>query len=100
MKTVINIRSVYAAFVIVLILITSAGLIFILGQNDLIFDKGGKFLSLLYVVEDVEYSNYIVAEVGIVGEIAPRVLRNWKIRMPVVGCEMGLGFWVSRRLKF
>ena len=61
-----------------------------------------KMLGVEYVVEDVEDSNYIIGrcgkivvdgvEVGKIGEIAPRVLRNWKIRMPVVGCEMGLGF--------
>ena len=61
-----------------------------------------KMLGLEYIVEDVEDSNYIVGrcgkivvddvEVGRVGEVAPRVLRNWKIRFPVVGCEIGLGF--------
>ncbi|MCD4771165.1 phenylalanine--tRNA ligase subunit beta [archaeon] len=61
-----------------------------------------KMLDVEYKLEDVEDSNYIVGrcgkilvgneEVGRVGEIAPRVLKNWKIRMPVVGCEMGLGF--------
>jgi len=61
-----------------------------------------KMLDIKYSFENVEDSNYIVGrcgkilvegkEVGRVGEIAPRVLKNWKIRMPVVGCEMGLGF--------
>jgi len=61
-----------------------------------------KMLGIKYNFEDVEDSNYIVGrcgkilvgdkEVGRVGEIAPRVLKNWKIKMPVVGCEMGLGF--------
>jgi phenylalanyl-tRNA synthetase beta chain len=61
-----------------------------------------KMLGVEYSIEDVEDSNYIVGrcgkivvdgnEIGRVGEVAPRVLRNWKIRMPVVGAEMGLGF--------
>jgi len=70
-----------------------------------------KMLGVEYSVEDVDTlsghenlrtgdSNYIVGrcgkiivngiEVGRVGELAPRVLRNWKIRMPVVGCEISL----------
>lgn len=60
-----------------------------------------KMLQIEYSVEDVEDSNYIIGrcgkilvdgeEVGRIGEVAPRVLRNWKIRMPVVGLELGLG---------
>jgi len=59
-----------------------------------------KMIGKGYTLEDVEDSNYIVGrcgkivvdgkEVGRVGEVAPRVLKNWKIRFPVVGCEMGL----------
>ncbi|NPE26848.1 phenylalanine--tRNA ligase subunit beta [Methanococcoides sp. SA1] len=59
-----------------------------------------KMLGKEYSLEDVEDSNYIVGrcgkviidgyEVGRVGEVAPRVLRNWKIKFPVVGFEMGL----------
>ncbi len=59
-----------------------------------------KMLDVEYVLEDVEDSNYIIGrcgkiiiegnEVGRIGEIAPRVLRNWKIRMPVVGVELNL----------
>jgi phenylalanyl-tRNA synthetase beta chain len=59
-----------------------------------------KMMGLEYSVEDVEDSNYIVGrcgkivvsgvEIGRIGEIAPRVLRNWKIRMPVVGVELSL----------
>ena len=59
-----------------------------------------KMLGVKYEVEDVEDSNYIVGrcgsilvdgiEVGRIGEVAPRVLRNWKIRMPVVGVELSL----------
>ncbi|MFH0808149.1 MAG: phenylalanine--tRNA ligase subunit beta [archaeon] len=59
-----------------------------------------KMLDARYSIEDVEDSNYIIGrcgkilvggfEVGRVGEVAPRVLKNWKIRMPVVGCEMNL----------
>ncbi len=61
-----------------------------------------KMLGIEYVLEDVEDSNYIIGrcgkivvdgnEVGRIGEVAPRVLRNWKIRMPVVGVEINLKF--------
>lgn len=61
-----------------------------------------KMLGVEYKIEDVEDSNYIIGrcgklivggkEVGRVGEVAPRVLKNWKIRFPVVACEMGLEF--------
>ena len=37
-------------------------------------------------------SSLLGLEVGRVGEIAPRVLKNWKIKVPVVACEMGIGF--------
>jgi len=30
-------------------------------------------------------------DVGLVGEVAPRVLKNWKVRVPCVACEMELG---------
>jgi len=72
-----------------------------------------KMLGVEYSIEDVEDSNYIIGrcgkivvpqldsqghqtgqgnEVGRIGEVAPRVLKNWKIRVPVVGMEMGIGF--------
>jgi phenylalanyl-tRNA synthetase beta chain len=63
-----------------------------------------KMLGKEYSLEDVEDSNYIVGrcgkvivdgfEVGRVGEVAPRVLRNWKIRFPVVGGEINLKFLI------
>jgi len=31
-------------------------------------------------------------DVGYIGEVTPRVLKNWKLKMPVVGFEVGLGF--------
>lgn len=59
-----------------------------------------KMLDIEYVLEDIEDSNYIIGrcgkiivngnEIGRIGEVAPRVLRNWKIRMPVVGVELNL----------
>lgn len=59
-----------------------------------------KMLGVEYEIEDVEDSNYIIGrcgkvlvggvEVGRVGEIAPRVLKNWKIKMPVVAAELSL----------
>ncbi|MBT7101939.1 phenylalanine--tRNA ligase subunit beta [archaeon] len=67
-----------------------------------ILDYLFKMLDVEYSIEAVDNSNYIIGrcgkivvkgkEVGLVGEIAPRVLKNWKIKMPVVACEMGLGF--------
>ena len=41
-----------------------------------------------------DYGDYIVdgKKIGIIGEIAPRVLKNWKIKMPVVALEMNLSF--------
>lgn len=59
-----------------------------------------KMLDIEYALEDVEDSNYITGrcgkilvnkkEIGRIGEIAPRVLRNWKIRLPTVGLELEL----------
>jgi len=67
-----------------------------------ILDYLFKMLGVEYSIEDFENSNYIVGRcgkivvdgkhVGIVGEVAPRVLKNWKVRFPVVGCELGMGF--------
>jgi phenylalanyl-tRNA synthetase beta chain len=61
-----------------------------------------KMLNLEYSIENIEDSNYIIGrcgriivdgeEVGRIGEIAPRVLKNWKIKMPVVACELKLDF--------
>ncbi|MFH1521875.1 MAG: phenylalanine--tRNA ligase subunit beta, partial [archaeon] len=55
-----------------------------------------------YSIEAVDNSNYIIGrcgkiivngkDVGFIGEVAPRVLKNWKIKMPVVALEIGLGF--------
>jgi len=59
-----------------------------------------KMLDVKYSIEAVDDSNYIPGrcgkiivdgkDVGLIGEIAPRVLKNWKIRMPVVALEIGL----------
>jgi phenylalanyl-tRNA synthetase beta chain len=67
-----------------------------------ILDYMFKMLGFEYSIDPVDDSNYIVGrcgkiivagvEVGRVGEIAPRVLKNWKIKFPVVGCEIGIGF--------
>ena len=61
-----------------------------------------KMLDVEYEIEPIENNNYIAGrvgkiivdkkEVGIIGEIAPRVLKNWKLKMPVVGIEIGLGW--------
>ena len=67
-----------------------------------ILDYLFKMLGVEYSIEDIENSNYIIGrcgkivvggkDVGFIGEVAPRVLKNWKIKMPSVGCEVGLGF--------
>jgi len=61
-----------------------------------------KMLGVEYSIEGVENSNYIVGrcgkmiisgkEVGLIGEVAPRVLKNWKIKMPTVAMEIDLGW--------
>ncbi|MBU3924160.1 MAG: phenylalanine--tRNA ligase subunit beta [Nanoarchaeota archaeon] len=61
-----------------------------------------KMLDVKYSIEAVDDSNYIIGrcgrlmvngvEIGRVGEIAPRVLKNWKIRVPCVGAELALSF--------
>ncbi len=59
-----------------------------------------KMLDVKYEIENVENSNYIIGrcgkiivdgnEIGFIGEIAPRVLKNWKIKMPMVALEIDL----------
>ena len=61
-----------------------------------------KMLDLEYEIEEIENSNYIPGrvgkivvdgnEVGIIGELAPRVIKNWKIKMPIIALEMNLNF--------
>ncbi len=61
-----------------------------------------RMLDKEYELEEVEDNNYILGrvgkilvnkkEVGRIGEIAPRVLKNWKISLPVSSIEMDLGF--------
>jgi phenylalanyl-tRNA synthetase beta chain len=61
-----------------------------------------KMLDKKYVIENVENNNYISGrvgkilsegkEIGYIGEIAPRVLKNYKIKMPVVALEIDLDF--------
>jgi len=71
-----------------------------------ILDYFFKMIDLEFSIENVEDSNYIngrVAkiivnkdEVGRIGEISPRVLRNWKIKMPVVALEINLNFLLNK----
>ena len=61
-----------------------------------------KMLGKVYTLENVENSNYIIGrcgkvivdgrDIGFIGEVAPRVLKNWKIKMPIVAMEIDLGF--------
>jgi len=67
-----------------------------------ILDYLFKMLDVEYKIENAENNNYIAGrvgkiivggeDVGFIGEVAPRVLKNWKIKMPVVGLEIGLGW--------
>ncbi len=82
-----------------------------------ILDYLFKMLGVEYSIEAVDNSNYIIGrcgkiivsprddsgepdgkkiEIGLVGEIAPRVLKNWKIKMPVVGLELGLDWLLEK----
>ena len=66
-----------------------------------VLDYFFKMLNLEYKIEGVENPGYISGrvgkiivdgkDIGFVGEIAPRVLKNWKIKMPVVAVEIGIG---------
>jgi len=66
-----------------------------------------KMFGIGYSIEDVEDSNYIIGrcgkiivdgvEIGRIGEVAPRVLKNWKIRVPVVGAELKLSEVIGNR---
>ncbi|MEA3248458.1 MAG: phenylalanine--tRNA ligase subunit beta [Nanoarchaeota archaeon] len=61
-----------------------------------------KMLEKEYTLENVENSNYILGrcgkviidgkDIGFIGEVAPRVLKNWKIKMPTVAMEIDLNF--------
>lgn len=63
-----------------------------------------KMLNIEYSIENVENSNYIIGrcgkiivdgkDVGFIGEIAPRVLKNWKVKFPAVAFEIDLGFLI------
>jgi len=67
-----------------------------------VLDYFFKMLGVEYSIEAVDDSNYIIGrcgriivnrkDIGRIGEIAPRVLKNWKIKMPVVACEIGIEF--------
>lgn len=67
-----------------------------------ILDYLFKMIDKEYSIENSENSNYISGrvakikvdgkDVGFIGEIAPRVLKNWKIKMPVVAFELDLSF--------
>ncbi len=59
-----------------------------------------------YSVEEVENNNFIPGrvakvvvdgrDVGFIGEVAPRVLKNWKLKMPVACFEIDLGLLMER----
>lgn len=35
-------------------------------------------------------------EIGFIGEVAPRVLKNWKVKMPVVAMELGMDWFLGK----
>jgi phenylalanyl-tRNA synthetase beta chain len=59
-----------------------------------------RMLGKEYKLEETEASEFIIGrtgkiivdkkQIGIIGEVAPRVLKNWNINMPVVALEMDL----------
>jgi len=61
-----------------------------------------KMLDVKYSIEPVDNSNYIIGrcgkiivdgkDIGFIGEVAPRVLKNWKIKMPTAALEIKLDF--------
>ena len=63
-----------------------------------ILDYLFKMLEKPYEIKEAEVVGYISGRcghilvdgkvIGVLGEIAPRVLKNWKIKMPVVSCEI------------
>lgn len=65
-----------------------------------ILDYLFKMLDKEYKIENTEDNNYIQGRVGsivvdgkkigVIGEIAPRVLKNWNLKAPVVACEMDI----------
>jgi phenylalanyl-tRNA synthetase beta chain len=61
-----------------------------------------RMLNLEYEIEEIEDNNYIPGRVGkiivdgkgigVIGELAPRVIKNWKIKMPIIALEIKLDF--------
>jgi phenylalanyl-tRNA synthetase beta chain len=70
-----------------------------------------KMLGIEYKLEQVEDSNFIIGrsgkimikikdekgreaekQIGVLGELSPRVLKNWKIKVPVSALELNLDF--------
>ena len=71
-------------------------------EIKMVLDYLFKMIDVEYVVEEAENTDYISGRVakiivdgkgvGFVGEVAPRVLKNWKLKMPVAAFEIDLGF--------
>jgi len=65
-----------------------------------ILDYLFRMLNISYSLEECENSNFIIGrvgrivvngiEIGVIGEVAPRVLKNWGINMPVVALELNI----------
>jgi len=61
-----------------------------------------KMLDIKYELCEVENNNYILGRVGeiivdeksigFIGEVAPRVIKNWKMKMPISSLEINLDF--------
>jgi phenylalanyl-tRNA synthetase beta chain len=64
-----------------------------------------KMINKEYKIQETENPNFIRGragkiisdnkEIGIIGEISPRVLNNWKLKMPVSALEINLDFILS-----
>lgn len=60
----------------------------------------GKMLELNFTIKETEDSRFIDGrvgeiildnkQIGVIGEIHPQLLKNWKIKMPVVSLELGI----------
>ncbi len=70
-----------------------------------ILDYLFKMIDKEYKIKETEHLGFISGRageiiinnqsIGIIGEIHPRVLRNWKIKMPVSALEIDLGFLID-----
>jgi phenylalanyl-tRNA synthetase beta chain len=73
----------------------------------MILDYLFKMLDIEYTLENAENNNYIAGrvgkilvdgkEIGFIGEVAPRVLKNWKIKVPIAALEIDLEWLLNQK---